>query len=174
MKLRYKNIALVTFLALVLLVPYFLRILDNRLELYPSIVLPMGAWQTTLGEEVRVPVNEVYGITPQGELKNLEKSAFLKVIRVGYFTLLHEANFGLVKVGKRDFRTIRMGIPISVKSKVSQDDIRETRIWIRERLREQGCLDSVLILKRKFIVIKDNGRFYEDNILVNDTIFRLY
>ncbi|MGI9551689.1 MAG: hypothetical protein ACR2MT_10845 [Aurantibacter sp.] len=174
MKLKFKNIALFIFLIVILGVPTVLRIIDYRLEAYPSIILPFGAGQVELGDEVKITVNEVYGYSPEGHLKNLDKSQFLQCIRVRYFKFLYEDRFGLKEIENQNFETVRFGIAINRESKVSEEDRMLTKEWLRERLREQGCNDSLLILKKTFVVVKSNGNFHQDTTVVNDAIFELY
>lgn len=174
MNIRYRNIALLIFFFFILGVPYALRLADRRLEIYHSVVLPFGTNKIYLHDSIRIPVKEVYGIRPDGLQKRLDKATFLQHIKVGYFDLLYDAGFGLKKVGNRNFTTNRFKIPVKVASKVSEADIEETKTWIRKRLREQGCLDSLLFLKQRQVVILKDGTFYEDKEIVHDTVFELY
>ena len=153
-----------------------LKILDPRLEMYPSIVLPSGSKKCVLLDTVRITVSEVYGLTPRGTLKNLDKSSFLQNIRVQYLDHLYHHNFGLTRFQTQNSRTNRLGIPFSITSKVSEEDIAETKIWLRSRLTEQGCSDSVLILKKKHMMVLKDGRYHEDKTVPseNDTILDLY
>ncbi|SDD64367.1 hypothetical protein SAMN05421636_101291 [Pricia antarctica] len=171
---KFQHIRLLIFLIVILGIPYTLRLIDYRLEPFPSIILPFGSNKTALGDEVRLPSNEIYGYTMDGQLKKLEKSRFLQNIRVGYFDYLYEDRFGLRDFNGHSFRTTRLGIPVKLKSKISETDIQATKIWIRQRLLEQGCTDSVLILKKDLIVIPRNGTYYEETTLMNDTILDLY
>lgn len=171
---KFPHIRLLILLTVILVVPYALRLIDYRLEPFPSIVLPFGSNKTTLGEEVRLPINEIYGYTRDGQLKNLDKTQFLQNIRVGYFDYFYENRFGLRNFSGHTFRTTRLGIPIKIKSKISEADKQATKIWIRQRLVEQGCKDSVLIFKRDLIVIPKNGAYYHETTIANDTIIDLY
>ncbi len=171
---KFPHIRLLIFLIVILIVPYGLRLIDYRLEPFPSIVLPFGSNKTILGDEVRLPSNEIYGYTMDGHLKKLDKSRFLQNIRVGYFDYFYEDRFGLRDFSSHTFRTTRLGISVKLKSKISEADKQATKSWIRQRLLEQGCTDSVLILKRDLIVIPKNGSYYEETTLANDTIIDLY
>lgn len=174
MKFRYRNITLLLFFFLILGVPYALRLADRRLEIYHSVILPFGTNKVQLKDSTLFPVKEIYGLTPEGALKKLDKSTFLQNIRVGYFDLLYDAHFGLQELPNRDFTTTRFNIPVKVVSKVSAEDIAATKTWIRERLKEQGCTDSLLLLKRRHIYVLKDGRYVADKILVNDTILELH
>ncbi|WP_394749081.1 hypothetical protein [Spongiimicrobium salis] len=174
MRLRYRN-TLHFFLLLIFLGgPFVLRIVDYRFEIYPSVVLPAGAKKLDLNKEIRISVNEIYGETGEGSLKNLDNAHFLRPIRVEYLSYFYEANFGLDTPKTYEFTTNRFAIPITLKSKKSLEDIKATKIWLRQRLREQGCKDSVLILKKRIMIVCKDGTFYEDNNILNDTILGLY
>jgi hypothetical protein len=154
-------------------VPYALRLIDYRLEIYPSVVLPFGASKARPGEEMRLEIYEIYGYSEDGNLKNLDKSRFLQNIRVGYFDFLYEDRFGLKESAGKNFITNRLGLSVSMASKISAEDKAATVVWLRERLRDQACKDSVLILKKKQVVIPKDGQYYVDKTLVHDTIIRL-
>lgn len=171
---KFSHIRLLIFLIVILIVPYVLRLIDYRLEPFPSIVLPFGSNKTILGDEVRIASNEIYGYTVNGHLKKLEKSRFLQNIRVGYFDYFYEDRFGLRDFSGHRFKTTRLGMSIELKSKISEADKQATKRWIRQRLLEQGCTDSVLILKKILIVIPKNGSYYEETPITNDTIIDLY
>lgn len=171
---KFKNINLFIFLLIFLGVPYALRIIDYRTEIYPSVVLPFGAGTVNPGDEISLKIYEIYGYTKDGSLKILDKSRFLQHIRVGYFDFLYEDRFGLKASGGHHFNTTRLGIPVSMENKVSAEDKEETKIWLRERLQEQGCKDSVLILKKTQVVIPKGGDYYVDKTIEHDTIIRLY
>ena len=171
---KFRHIRLLIFLIGILILPYALRMIDYRLEPFPSIVLPFGSNKTILGDEVRLLSNEIYGYTMDGQLKNLNKSKFLQNIRVGYFDYLYEDRFGMRDFSGHSFRTTRLGIPVKLKSKISEADKQATKIWIRQRLLEQGCNDSILILKKDLIVIPKDGSYYKETTVANDTIIELY
>lgn len=171
---KYRHIRLLIFLIVILVVPYALRLIDYRLEPFPSIVLPFGSNKITLGEEVRLLSNEIYGYTVDGHLKNLDKSKFLQNIRVGYFDYFYEDRFGLRDFSGHSFRTTRLGMPVKLKSKITAADKQATKRWIRQRLLEQGCTDSVLIMKKDLIVIPKDGSYYVETTIANDTIIDLY
>lgn len=174
MKGNYKNIKLFLFLLIILGVPYVLRIIDYRLEIYPAVVLPFGASLVRPGDEMKLKIYEVYGYNREGKLKNLDKAMFLQHIRVGYFDFLYEDRFGLKESGGHHFTTNRLGIPITMENKISSEDKEVTKIWLREQLRKQDCTDSVLILKKKQVVIPKGGNYYMNKTLEHDTIIRLY
>ena len=174
MKLRYKNIRHLSFLLIFLGIPFLLRIIDYRFEIYPSVVLPAGAKTLYTGEDVRISVNEIYGRTANGKIKNLNNAFFLRPIREEYLSYFYKAHFGLTPSKNLQFNTNKLGIPISLTPKISLEDIELTKVWLRERLREQNCLDSILILKKRTMIVRNNGAFYEDNTILNDTILELY
>lgn len=174
MKFRYRNIAFLILFFFILGVPYALRLADRKLEIYHSVILPFGTNKAYLKDSLRIPIKEVYGLTPDGTLKALDKATLLKHIRVAYFDLLYDARFGLKKVENRNFITNRFNIPVYVKSKVSEKDIEETKAWFRERLKEQGCSDSLLFLKQREVIVLKDGRHIESNNIVHDTLFELY
>ena len=174
MKFRYRNIAFLILFFFILVVPYALRLADRKLEIYHSVVLPFGTNKAYLKDSVRIPVKEVYGRTPDGTLKALDKATLLKNIRVVYFDLLYDARFGLEKVENRNFITNRLKIPVHVSSKVSDQDIEETKAWFRERLKEQGCSDSLLFLKQRQMIVLKDGSYIESKEIVHDTVFELY
>ncbi|WP_149277119.1 hypothetical protein [Pareuzebyella sediminis] len=142
--------------------------------MFPSIVLPFGSNKAKVQDITHLSINAIYGYTKDGSLKELDKSEFLQNIRVGYFDNLYNKRFGLRASNPTTFKTNRLGITINLQSKISEQDKERTKEWIREKLSNQGCVDSMLILKKKEIVIPKNGQYYESNNLVHDTIISLY
>lgn len=174
MLFKFKSINFFLFLALFLGVPYAAKLIDNRLELFPAIIFPSSSQKRILADEVHIWVTELYGKTTNGAEKNLNKSTFLKVITPDYLELLLKEELGLNPSRSRSFNTIRFGIPIKLKAKISSNDILETKHWLRQRMREQGCLDSILIIKKKQVVILKDGSYHQDTQIVHDTIYDLY
>jgi len=171
---KFKSINFFLFLVLFLGVPYAVKLIDNRLELFPAIIFPSSSQKRILGDEVDIWVTELYGKTANGQEKNLDKSTFLKVITPDYLELLLKEELGLNPSRSRSFNTIRFGIPIKLESKITSQDILETKSWLRQRMREQGCLDEILIIKKKQVIVLRDGTYKQDTQIVNDTVYNLY
>jgi len=109
MKLRYKNIIHLALLLVFLGVPFLLRIVDYRFEIYPSVVLPAGAKKLNIAKEIKVSINEIYGQKHDGSLKNLDDAFFLRPIRVEYLSYFYKAHFGLDS--PQNHKQINWGFP---------------------------------------------------------------
>lgn len=174
MTFRYKNIAYFIFLIVFLVVPFLAKSIDHHFEIFPAVTLPAGSSQCDMENEVIIPVNEIYGIAANGSEKKLNKLMFLKTIRVEFFDRLYARRFGLVPPKTKHLKTTRLNISFTIKSKVTLDDIEVTKRWLRERLIDQNCNDSILILKQKQIIIRKDGSYYEKKQSDNETILDLY
>lgn len=173
MKLRYKNIVYFILLFLFLFLSLFLRAIDRNLEVFPSVTLPSFANQVRLDKEVSLQEKELYGIDDVGNKKRLDHTKFFKNIPIQFSHTIMANNFGLDRSQPSQLVTARFKIKYTVGSKVTEKEIAETKEWLRQRLRDQNCRDSILILDRRKITIHDNGHIDYAKFSVNDTIYRL-
>ena len=174
MRLKYKYSTLSLLIFLLLFLPFLIKTIDMRLELFPSVILPSSSGTIKIDENRTVRKMELHGIRPNGDTIELNKGAFLKPIPKHYLDKLLGNKFGLKEFKYEHTKTIKLGLPFKIQSKVTKAEINETKAWIRGRLRTLGCLDSVLIIKRRNIVISPEMSIIDRNTVVNDTIYHLY
>ncbi len=159
---------------MVFVIPFLIKSIDYRLELFPAIILPSGTQKINLKGNVFITKNEIYGIDKSGKPKKLDKATFMGNVRMEYFNYFYNHRFGLIEVKNKKTTTTRLGIPYTIKSKISKEDISHTKKWLMQKLRNQNCVDSILILKKHRIVVQEDGGYYEDKLIINDTVLSLY
>jgi len=174
MRFKFKNIIYFILLFLFLGVPFGIKNIDPRLEMFPGVILPSGGSKYPLTAEFRLPIHELYGFTGKGIEKRLDKTLFMYPIPKKNSEAIISADFGLNEYRTHDFKTSRLGLRYELESKISKKDITATKVWIRSKLRNQGCLDSFLVVKKEQFVIARDGSYYKDTTILNDTIFKLY
>lgn len=174
MRLKFKNIVYFLLLFLFLGIPFAIKNIDSRLEMFPGVILPSGGAKYPLKDKFLMPIHEVYGLTSTGVEKKLDKTLFMYPIPKKNSEAIILANFGLNEYKTRNFTTSRLGLKFELDSKISKNDIAETKMWIRSKLRDQGCLDSLLIVKKEQYIIARDGSYNKDITILNDTIFNLY
>lgn len=172
MKFKYITITLIIFLLLFL--PFLLKTIDMRLELFPSVILPSSSGTINIDKNRVVTRMELHGISLNEDTLQLDKSDFLKPIPKHYLDRLLSYKFGLKEFKYENTKTNKFAIPFKIRSKVTAAEINETKAWLRSRLRKLGCFDSVLIIKRRGIVISPNMSIIDKNSVVNDTVYNLY
>lgn len=158
-----------------LLVPFVLKTIDLRLELFPSAIFPSSATQFNIKDDTEFNITELYGLRQNtDELVKLNNRYFFKDIQVHYFPLLAKQKFGLEYYEKMKTKTNKLNIDYLVHSKVSKEEIKQTKKWLRSALLQQGCKDSIILVVRKKLVIDkitrnlvSNTNIHEESIIVN-------
>jgi len=117
---------------------------------------------------------ELYGIDVNGNRKKLNHSKFFRNIPIQFARSIMVNRFGLVSDYPKQFSTSRFNLKYSISLKVTSDEIYKTKEWLRDRLREQGCNDTVLIIDKRTIRIFSNRTFEIAKSLENDTIYKFY
>jgi len=174
MKLRCKNIVYFVLLSSFLLVCLFLRSIDRRFEVFPSVTLPSFASKIRTDGDLDLSKKELYGIDVNGNRKKLNHSKFFRNIPIQFARSIMVNRFGLVSDYPKQFSTSRFNLKYSISLKVTSDEIYKTKEWLRDRLREQGCNDTVLIIDKRTIRIFSNRTFEIAKSLENDTIYKFY
>lgn len=167
----------ISLLVLVLLiVPFVLRIVSPGLEVYPSIVLPSGAGKVRITEGLLTYMTtEIYAKTVRsGNLVRLDVAEFLRPIPVQYFHNVVECGFGLDSSYRKEIKSLLFQ-PIKIDLvKVNEAERAETKSWLRSRLREAGCRDSLLIVQRRALTYDVNSRELQNDNLFDEQIYFLY
>ncbi len=174
MRFRFQNIFYAIVLLLFLGVPFGIKNIDPRLEMFPAVILPSGSSKYPLDVEYRMPIHEMYARTPNGTEKKVEHPLFFRPIPLKNSQKIIGKKFGLKPSKSHQFKTVRLGLTLELDPKVSEKDIEATKIWMRDKLREQGFQDSILIIRKEQFVIAVDGSYYKDSTVLNDTIFKLY
>lgn len=174
MNFRYKYTVFTVLIFLLLVVPFVLKTIDMRLEIFPSVILPSSSGTIDIDRDFTVGSVELYGIAQNNDTLKIDKGDFMKPIPKHYLTLLVKNDFGLAEYEYEHTRTNRFGVPFKLKSKVTKDEITETKVWIRERLGKLGYRDSVLILKNHRTIIAPDMSIRGKTNIINDTIYELY
>lgn len=174
MKLKYRFSAFALFMVVVLFVPSIIKVIDMRLELFPSVILPSSSGTIKIDQDRKVKRMELHGITIQGDTIELDKGDFLNPIPEHYLYRLLLNDFGLKEYQYENTKTNRLALPFRLQSKVSKEDINETKVWLRDRLQKLGCSDSVLIVKKRLITISPDMSILNRDNVINDTIYDLY
>lgn len=171
--MKFKYIAISTVVFLFLFLPFALKTIDMRLEIFPSVILPSSSGTIKIDKNKTVGKVELYGIMQNGDTLELDKGDFMKPMPKHYLDRLLDNKFGLKEFTVEQAKTNKFGLPFKIKSKVTKAEISETKVWLRNRLKTLGCLDTVLIVKQRRIVISPEMSILESSV-ENDTIYKLY
>lgn len=140
--MTYPNLLYTTLLSAFLLVPFAIRL--GLTEPYPAVLLPTGAATiNATGDQIDTSITAIYGrmIGSDGWIR-LSPSRFLHPIPVEYFPHLAERYFGL---SPSPHRVFKVGpITIDTEHKISEEDVKSAKQWLRPRLTEGGYDDNVL------------------------------
>jgi hypothetical protein len=174
MRFKYKYTVLTVLIFLLLFLPFVLKTLDMRLEIFPSVILPSSSGTIDIDKNVTVSRMELYGIAQNNDTLQIDKGQFMQPIPKHYLYQLLRNDFGLNAYEYEHAKTNRFALPFKLKSKVTTDEITETKAWIRRRIRDLGYKDSVLIVKNRRIVMAPDMSILDKTTVVNDTIYDLY
>ncbi|KAA3438471.1 hypothetical protein [Rufibacter hautae] len=136
------------FLFLILFFPFILRIKTQHLEPYPALLLPSGATKLELmSDTLEVNSTELYGLTPNGTLKEVNPVRFFFPIPVQYMNPILLNDFGRVNPLENDKGGL---VQLLKKFKVLRDKIidandeEELSKWLDSKLVEQGFTPGFL------------------------------
>ncbi|MFC6858209.1 hypothetical protein [Zunongwangia atlantica] len=152
---RNKYLIFTSILALFLIIPFYLRLRDNRLEPYPAILLPSGAslierdkprvfkkirLKDDLGNELSI--EEVFGGIHRTHIFNLEGSSF-----------------GTKKMKDRITFLYTPRIIFFHENAFSKDSRTEVQKWLDNNLSNMGLKSSKIILEK--IAYEINPKTYQ-------------
>lgn len=158
--LRKHKFTLLTFLlAIVLIVPYGLKLLNGSLELYPAIIFPAGPG-TVSGNQgtFEFEATNLYCLDLMNEKwERRDTSSFLSPVPNQFFKVIVKNEFGLNSDLKYTVEPRRNIIPSFTYRNVhalSAGNISNTKAWLKSRLLENGCRDDSLLI-RKTLMLAD-------------------
>jgi hypothetical protein len=154
--MKYPNSIYTVALLTVLVVPFAIAFLASPLEPYPAVLLPSGAGMIkTAGDQLELPRTSIYGKVPgKDSWTRLSPSLFLSPIPPEFLPPLTQRYFGLRPVEPVPYRT-RLGLVIKINPrKVDEKEIPRAKEWLRTRLKESGCEDSLLRVSQEVVTIR--------------------
>ncbi|PWH83191.1 hypothetical protein DIS18_01160 [Algibacter marinivivus] len=170
----HKKLTVYILVFTLLIVPFLLKTIDSRLEIFPSVILPSNSNPIDISKDISLTKLDLYGIDNLGNQKKLDYNKFFKNIPISYSHWIIRNNFGLNNKQNLSFKTTKLGITFKTKSKVTNQEVIKTKKWLQKRLLIQECSDSLLIIKNTKLIISKDTRKLKEKLFVNDTIFELY
>ncbi|MDQ8185162.1 hypothetical protein [Pelagicoccus sp. SDUM812002] len=147
----------------ILLSPFVLRTVSHQLEVYPSVVLPSGAvLANSDSTAITATKTELIGrnVSDSAEVA-LDARKLIAPLPINYLPKLLESQFALAappshslrfKYIPKPFRPEKLSLP---RKLVSEEDERQVRSLLRERLQQQDCSTDTLTIRRtKFLIDK--------------------
>jgi hypothetical protein len=154
--MKYPNTIYAAVLLLVLVVPFAIAFLASPLEPYPAVILPSGAGTIkTTEDQMDLTRTAIYGKAPGSDSwTRLSPAQFLSPIGAEFFSALAQRYFGLRPVEPVPYRT-RVGVVIKLNPrKVDEKEIPHAKEWLRTRLKESGCEDTLLRISQEVVTIR--------------------
>lgn len=154
--MKYPNTIYTVLLLLTLVVPFAIAFVAPTLEPYPAVLLPSGAGKiNTTGDQLDLSRTSLYGkALGSGSWTRLSPPQFLHPIPAEFFPPLAQRCFGLQPVEPTPYRT-RVGIVVTISPrKVDEKEIARAKEWLRTRLKESGCEDSLLRISQEVVTIR--------------------
>ncbi|MBV9873258.1 MAG: hypothetical protein JO025_00895 [Verrucomicrobia bacterium] len=154
--MKYSNTIYTVALSIVFFVPFAVAFVAPTLEPYPALLLPSGAGTIkTTEDQMDFTRTSIFGKRAVGDSwTRLSPSQFLSPIPPEFFPSLAQRYFALRPVAPVPYRT-RVGVVIKVNPrKVDEKDIPRAKEWLRTRLKETGCEDSLLRISQEVVTIR--------------------
>jgi hypothetical protein len=174
--MKYPNILWTTLLSGLLLVPFAIRELAPSLEPYPAVLLPSWAGKVNTIPEEQIDFNRtaIYGSAAGGDTwTRLSPSRFLWPLPPEFFPPLVKRYFGLRSVGPV-IHTIKGGVAIRIDPrKVSEEDVKNAKQWLRARLSGSGCSDDALRITEEVVTLRRSDGLQTAVRYQNDKVFDL-
>ncbi len=168
---KYPFLLLSISLLLFLGVPFILKLKDPRLEIYPAVIFPSGEGKVkTNQEQYKVFSIELYGY--KNGLAKIDKKKFLQRVPVQYLYTIVEGNFGLEEYAE-EFKLYKPPVKFTLRNNFSQETLKITKSWLRERLREQQMNDSAFVLRQYLNTYNVTTKLAESKEILDEKIFKL-
>ena len=154
--MKNPNTVYTVLLFLVLVVPFAIAFLAPTLEPYPAVLLPSGAGTIkTTGDQMDLSRTSIYAkVLGNGSWTRLSPPQFLSPIPAEFFPPLAQRCFGLRPVEAAPYRT-RVGVAVTINPRqVDEKKIASAKQWLRARLTESGCEDSVLRITQEVVTFR--------------------
>jgi len=169
---KYKNISATLIIAFFLLVPFVvIKTLGGDYELFPAAIFPGGAGKKHIGDQIALNSIDLYAKNlDSNEFEKLNKRSFFKKIYIHHMIYLITPNYlGAIPYDENDLTVNNPYTPFA-----SEEDIEQTKEWIRKGLREQNCNDSIFLVKFTKIKLDKETREVISNTVKDERYFKLY
>jgi hypothetical protein len=170
--MKYKNIAIFLLLAFCLLVPFaLLKIKGDPYEIFPAALFPGGANRLHMGDEIIAPELKLMG-------KNRDTNEFVELDKLTLFKYIHIHHIIVIE-SREHFGALGYDGKPPVATNLytqyaSPEDIEQTKKWFREGLKEQNCVDSLLIVRETELKIDNsNGKIISETT-IDEKVLNLY
>lgn len=152
---KMKKNGLPIFVFFVLLIPFLLKHKSSSFEIYPSIVMPVGASLMDLRDSISYITDELYG-EKEGKVQRIDVGLFLAPIPRWYFPAIIKSSFGLEPVEK--VYSVQ-GFPFSMRNynRFSEEELTKAKKMYRSRLKAMGFNDSYFLYRRYAVKIEGDS-----------------
>jgi hypothetical protein len=173
--MKYPNMLYTALLFAILVVPFAISFVAPVLEPYPAVLLPSGADRIKVSEDqMHFERTAIYGRVAAHEAWiRLFPLKFLYPVPPQHFPLLAQRYFGLSSVGPVVERT-KVGFIITINPrKVSEEEVKNSKQWLRARLNESGCDNNVLRITQEVVTVRRSTGKETAIRYQNDKVFDL-
>ena len=139
-------------LCLSLFVPFYLRYRYPALEAYPAVLMPVGAFTVRQdSNQIAIKYRSLYGLDQNSNWQRVDPQLFMKPIPVQYLYDVSTSIFNLNTPYSPPFKK-KNGIAFRFlntlhlldSSNKSEQDKAKLKVWVQNKLREQGLTGTAL------------------------------
>lgn len=172
---QYPNLLLTLGLAGLLLPPFGLKILASSLEPYPAVILPAGAHQIELdSSKVNFTRTSLWGKKlSDNSWVRIDSEKLLDPIPNEYLGHIVNNSFGLESKVSKTNSTLKRKITAILRSKITANEIEDTKNWLRHKLAKFNCsVKELMVAEEKIIFDVNIGKTVSLEI-IDEKIFEL-
>ncbi|WP_420600856.1 hypothetical protein [Flagellimonas sp.] len=169
---KYKNIWTFLIVAFFLLVPFVvIKTMGADYEVFPAAIFPGGAGKKHIGKEISLNSMDLYGKSKEtNQFVKLNKRSFLKKIYIHHMIYFITPDY----LGALPYDADNDTIQNPYTPYADEEDMEQTRNWVRKGLSEQNCVDSTFLVKFTEIKIDKETREVISKTVKDERYFELY
>ena len=172
---QYPNLLLTLGLTCLLLPPFVLKMLASSLEPYPAVILPAGAHQIELdSSKVNFTRTSLWGKKlSDNSWVRIDSEKLLDPIQNEYLGHIVNNSFGLETEASKTNSTFKRKITAILRSKITTDEIKDTKKWLRHKLTESNCsVKELRVTEEKIVFDVNTGKTVSQKI-IDEKLFKL-
>jgi hypothetical protein len=167
--MKCPNVLYTSLLATILVIPFLIRV--GFPEPYPAVLLPSGAGRANAtGKQIESDRTAIYAKSAGHDAWiRLSPAEILHPVPIQYFSTLAQRYFGLIPT---PHQILKLGfLVIDTQPKITDEEVRNAKQWLRQRLTETGYDDSVLRVTQETVTFRRSDgaematRYEDDKIL---------
>lgn len=167
------TLAQTALIAVLLMIPFLLRLASNDLEPYPAALLPSGAGVLKItNNTTMISTRTFLARSNEGKWTEVKRDMLIEPIPPQYLSYIVQNDFGVTDRGTPRMLTFRRLGPTNYDLSYAHDEAarQQAAVWLRNQLSDLGLVDSGLLVRTTRLTIDHRQRILEREITDERTI----